>query len=149
MSTFFDGHSDDNDGAFIEIRFNDILPDKHPVRFIKEFIEILDISKFEEKYNVGESKSGRPPKEIRMMLGVILYAIYSRIYSARKMEIATYTIADFWIFTHKKRISHDTISKFIITHEKDVVAVFLETITLAESNNLLDFKALFEDGFPM
>lgn len=149
MSTFFDGHSDDNDGAFIEIRFNDILPDKHPARFIKEFIEILDISKFEEKYNVGEGKSGRPPKEIRMMLGVILYAIYSRIYSARKMEVATYTIADFWIFTHKRKISHDTISKFIITHEKDIVAVFLETITLAESNHLLDFKALFEDGFPM
>ncbi|MCK4908141.1 MAG: transposase [Spirochaetes bacterium] len=149
MARYFDEPDENDDGAFISIRFNDIIPQHHPAQYIKRFISLVDISEFEKKYKIGAGKVGRPPKSIRLMLGVILYAIYSRIYSAHKIDTATYTYSDFWFFTHKKRISHDKISKFIIKHEKEIMNIFLETIVLAEKNNLLNFEALFQDGFFM
>jgi transposase len=147
MARYFDGPNDEDDGAFEIIRYNEILPENHPARYIKKFVENIDITKFTEKYKVGLGKKGRAPKKILLMLGVILYAIHSRIYSARRIDKATYTYADFWIFTHKKRISHDKISDFIIKHEKEMKDIFLETILLAEKNDLLSFNALYMDGF--
>ncbi len=66
----------------------------HPVRYIK-IISFVDIPKFEKKYKIGAGKVGRSLKSIRLMLGVILYAIYSRIYSAHQIDMATYTYSDF------------------------------------------------------
>ena len=147
MASFFDGPKDYDDGAFIAIRFNDILPFNHPARYIKKFIENIDIERFKKKYAVGDGKKGRAPKDVKMMLGVILYALYCRIFSAHKIDYATYTYADFWIFTHKERISHDKISDFIICHEEDMMDIFIETIKLADENNLLNFEAIYQDGF--
>ena len=147
MASFFDDPNEYGDGAFITINFNEILPESHPAMLIHKFIESLVLNEFEKKYHVGSGKKGRPPKSIKMMLGVLLYAIYSRIYSAHQIDIATYTYSDFWIFTHKNRISHDTISKFINLHEKEIITVFLATIILAEKNDLLDFETLYQDGF--
>ncbi len=149
MAEYFDEPDENDDGAFVELRFSDIIPKNHPARYIKKFISLVDISKFEKKYKIGAGKVGRPPKSIRLMLGVILYAIYSRIYSAHQIDMATYTYSDFWFFTHRQRISHDKISKFIIMHEEDIINIFLETIVLAEKNDLLNFEALFQDGFFM
>lgn len=147
MANYFEGPNDEDDGGIEIIHYNEILPENHPARYIKKFVENIDITKFEQKYQVGYGQKGRAPKKIRLMLGIILYAIHSRIYSARRIDKATYTYADFWIFTHKKRISHDKISDFIIQHEKEMKDVFLETILLAEKNELLSFNALYMDGF--
>jgi len=84
-----------------------------------------------------------------MMLCIILYAIFSRIYSARKIDYATSNFSDFWFFTHKNRISHDKISDFIILHKDNILTLFLATITLAEKNKLLSFGNLYHDGFLM
>jgi transposase len=81
------------------------------------------------------------------LLKVVLYAIYCRIYSARRIDYATANYADFWFFTHGERISHDKISDFVAMHGDDIHPVFLETIGLASRNDLLDFSALYEDGF--
>ena len=147
MSRYFDEPDECDDGAFVTIRFNSMLREDHPAMLIKRFISTLDLSEFKKRYKVGPNKKGRPPKGIRMMLGVLLYAIYCRIYSAHQIDYATHSYSDFWVFTHKKRISHDKISDFINLHEDEILNVFLETIILADRNNLLDFEVLFQDGF--
>lgn len=147
MAEYYDEINESNDGAFITIRFDDILPANHEARYIKKFIDTLDITEFHNKYKVGPGQKGRSPKGIKMMLGVILYAIYSRIHSAHQIDKATYTYSDFWIYTHKKRISHDKISDFINIHSEEIQKLFLETIVLAKKNNLLNFEALYQDGF--
>lgn len=147
MASYFDEPDACDDGAFIEIRFDDILPANHPANLIKKFVSTIDLSSFMKKYQVGHGQVGRPPKGIRMVLGVLLYAIYCRIYSAHKIDKATYSYSDFWIFTHKNRISHDKISQFLNFHEEEITNIFLETILLADKNKLLDFDALYQDGF--
>ncbi len=147
MARNFDETNDSSDGAFIEVRFKDILSPEHPAHYIKQFIKGIDVSPFETKYKVGPGQKGRAPKGITTMLGVILYAIFSRIYSARHIDYATYNYSDFWIFTHKKRISHDKISDFINMHKEDLKLIFSETIALAEKNKLLSFEVLYQDGF--
>jgi transposase len=147
MSNHFSGPQACEDGAFISIRYRDIVPDNHPVRYIDTFIEGINITSFQSHYKVGAGMKGRSPKDVRLLLKVILYALFCRIYSARKIDYATEHYADFWFFTHGERISHDKISDFIIKHSEDIHLVFLETIGLASHNELLDFSALYEDGF--
>lgn len=147
MAETYNKFRSDDDGSFISIHFEQILPENHPAKFIRKFIETVNINRFEEKYKVGQGKIGRSPYDIRMMLCIILYGIYVRIYSAHKMEYATENYSDFWIFTHKNKISHDKISNFINLHAEEIYTIFLETIILAEKNNLLNFKALYQDGF--
>lgn len=147
MAKHFNEVRDYDDGAFITVRFNDILLPNHKARYIKKFIERLDITEFERRYKVGVGIKGRSPKGIRMMLGVILYGMYTRIYSGHQLEKASYSYADFWIFTHRERISHDKTSDFINLHKEEIKEVFLETILLAENNKLLSFDALYVDGF--
>lgn len=147
MATFFSGPNKGDDADFRPVRYRDMLPLDHPVRYIEKFIETLDVSPFEKRYKVGKGLQGRAPKKIRMMLGVVLYAIYRRIYSARQIEYGTEHQADFWFFTYGTRISHDKISDFINLHENEVHKVFLETIILAQKNDLLDFKGVYQDGF--
>ena len=95
MASYFDEPDSCDDGAFIQVRFDDILPVNHPANLIKKFLSTIDLSPFIEKYQVSHGQAGRPPKGIRMMLGVLLYGIYSRIYSAHKLDKATYSYSDF------------------------------------------------------
>jgi transposase len=147
MANHFSGPSACDDGALIQIRFRDLVPENHPVRYIDRFIETIDVNSFQNRYKVGNGLKGRAPKDVRLLLKVILYAIFCRIYSARKIDYATANYADFWFFTHQERISHDKISDFLMVHAEDIHPIFLETISLASRNDLLDFSALYEDGF--
>lgn len=147
MASYFDMPNDCDDGEFRTIRYNDLLSPEHPAQLIKRFLQDLDVSRFETRYKVGDGQKGRSPKGIRMMLGVILYGLYSRIYSAHKIDYATENYSDFWIFTHGRRISHDKISGFVNLHEEEIKDVFLETILLAQKNKLLNFEGIYQDGF--
>lgn len=147
MATGFDKHEDA--GTFMTVYFDKILPQDHPARFIKKFVAHIDINNFKNKYETGPGKAGRPPKDVRMMLGIILYAIFKRIYSAHQIEYATEHFADFWLFSCAKKISHDKISRFLNKHADDIHAVFLETIFLASKNDLISFEGLYIDGFYM
>lgn len=147
VASFFDGPDKCDDRAFMQIRFRDLVPQDHPVRYIDRFIDGIDIAPFELRYKVGSGKKGRAPKDIHLILKVILYALYCRIYSARKIDYSTEHYGDFWFFTHGQRVSHDKISDFINIHGDEIHPIFLETINLASKNDLLDFSALYEDGF--
>ncbi|MCP4651847.1 MAG: hypothetical protein GY858_00460 [Candidatus Omnitrophica bacterium] len=147
MANYFDSPDLCADGEFRTIHYRSLLPEEHPARYIDRFVSGLDVSSFEARYKVGPGQKGRAPKDTKLMLKVILYAIFSRMYSAHRIDYATEHYADFWLFTYGKRISHDKISDFINKHEDDIHAVFLETIYLAHKNNLLDFSALYQDGF--
>ncbi len=147
MASFFDGPNHCDDADFRPIRYRTAIPEYHPVRVLELFVASIDIGVFEKHYKVGEGRKGRPPKEIRMMLSVLLYAIYSRIYSARRIDEATQYQADFWFLTGGQRISHDKISDFVNEHEEELHTVFLQSIYLAHKNELLDFNGLYQDGY--
>lgn len=147
MANHFNIPNASDDGKLTVIRYRDLLPNDHPARYIERFISDMDVSSFEARYKVGPGQKGRAPKGIRTMLGVILYGLYCRKYSARKIDYATEHHADFWFFTLGGRISHDKITEFMNLHGADIHKVFLETITLAQTNGLLNFKSLYMDGF--
>ena len=137
MASYFDEPDEYGSGAFVTIDFNSMLREDHPAMLIKKFISTVNIKPFKKRYKVGRGKKGRAPKGIRMMIGLILYGMYSRIYSAHKIDYASYSYSDFWIFTHKQRISHDKVSDFLNMHGDQLISVFLETIVLSEKNDYL------------
>lgn len=54
MAEFFDKPNYEDDGAFITVRFNDILQPNHPAHFIKRFLESIDLKSFEKRYIAGK-----------------------------------------------------------------------------------------------
>lgn len=50
MANYFEGPNDEDDGGIEIIHYNEILPENHPARYIKKFVENIDITKFEQKY---------------------------------------------------------------------------------------------------
>lgn len=147
MANHFKTIDKNDDGAIRTIRYRALLPDDHPARYIERFISGVDITPFESRYKVGAGQVGRAPMDVRIMLCVILYAIYCRKYSARKIEYATENYSDFWFFTQGKRISHDKITEFLNLHMDDVRPIFCDTVILAHQNKLLNFEGLHIDGF--
>jgi hypothetical protein len=147
MANHFKTIDKNDDGAIRVIRYREILPDSHPARYIERFISGVDLTPFESRYKVGEGQVGRAPMDVRIMLGVILYGIYCRLYSARKIDHATENYSDFWFFTQGQRISHDKITEFLHLHMDDVKPIFRDTVILAHQNKLLNFEGLHIDGF--
>jgi transposase len=147
MANHFDAPNRIADSDFRTIRYRDIISKDHPVRLIEQFVNGLDVSRFEQRYKVGDGQKGRAPKDIKMMLSVLLHGLYSRLYSAHKIDRATQEQADFWFLTNGERISHDKISDFVAMHGDEIYKVFLATIELAHRNQLLDFGTLYQDGF--
>jgi len=64
----------------------DWVPPTHPARFIREFVDALDLTACGIRWATGEG--GRPAYASRLLLNVWLYGYYEGVRSCRKLEKA-------------------------------------------------------------
>ncbi len=64
----------------------DWVPTDHPARFLREFVEQLDLSTL--GFAMPVAVEGRPPCHPSLLLKIWLYGYYHRIRSTRKLETA-------------------------------------------------------------
>jgi transposase len=64
----------------------DWVPADHPARFLREFVEQLDLSTL--GFAMPVAVEGRPPYHPSLLLKIWLYGYYHRIRSTRKLETA-------------------------------------------------------------
>src|SRR5215470_5286444 len=90
------------------IQVSEALPEEHLARFVVQVISLLDLESIYRQYaNVG-GKAIAP----EVLLGLLVYGYASGVFSARKIERATYERLPFQFVAGGLHPDHDTIANF-------------------------------------
>lgn len=116
----------------------------HPARFIREFVELLDIK--ELGFKVEDNEEGRPYYSSDVLLKVWLYGYFNRIRSPRQLEKMTKENHPMiWLVT-MHRPDHNTLWRFWRDNNKAIKKLFKETVNTAINLKLVSFVLGAVDG---
>lgn len=124
-------------------RLDDALPPEHVVRLLDEILGRMDWSRFEARYH---GRAGQPPIHPRVLAGVLLYGLWTRLRSSRALEEALQVRLDFRWLAEGRAIDHSTLSEFRRRHSAELKALFVQVCQVARELKLLSLELLGFDG---
>lgn len=124
-------------------RLEEAIPRAHAVRLLDDILSRLDWSGFEAKYHVHR---GQPAIHPRIVAGVILYGLLTRIRSSRALEEALHVRLDFRWLAEGRTIDHSTLSEFRRKHPLELKDLFVKMGLLAREMGWLSLDLLAFDG---
>jgi transposase len=123
------------------------VPANHPVRFVRDFVDALDLPKLGIADPAAEE--GRPPYGPDLLLKVWLYGYMDRIRSTRRLEKACLEVMPFLWLTGNLHPDHNTLWRFFNSHRKVLPALFKELVKMAAEAKLVGFVLHALDGTKM
>ena len=118
------------------------LPEDHLARFVVEVIGKLDLSELVRQY-AGRGSNAHHPA---VLLGLLIYGYSSGVFSARKIERATYDSVAFRYVAANTHPDHDTIATFRQRFLPQVKALFVQVLVLAREMKCLKLGNIALDG---
>lgn len=107
----------------------DWVPADHPARFLREFVEQLDLPAL--GFAMPVAVEGRPPYHPSLLLKIWLYGYYQRIRSTRKLEVACREHLSLLWLTGLIQPDHNSLWRFWRDNQKALRAVFKQTVQVA------------------
>ena len=120
----------------------DYLPDDHLARFVVDIVEQLDLSGLSAAY----SGRGSRPYHPVMLVTLLFYGYATGVFSSRKLEQATYDSIPFRYICANTNPDHDTISSFRQRFLKELEALFVEILMVAQAMGLVKLGTVSLDG---
>lgn len=122
----------------------DWVEPNHPARFIREFVELLDIKGI--GFKVADNEEGRPYYSSELLLKVWLYGYFSRVRSSRQLEKMTRENQPMiWLVTMEQP-DHNTLWRFWKSNKEQIKQLFKETVKTAIKLELVSFVIGAVDG---
>jgi transposase len=122
----------------------DWIAEDHPARFIREFVNQLDLK--ELGFKVDDNEEGRPYYSTDMLLKIWLYGYFNRIRSPRQLEKqCKENISVIWL-TGMNYPDHNTIWRFWKLNKSKFREVFKQSVTIAKQLGLIDMTLNALDG---
>jgi len=122
----------------------DWVPEDHPVRFIREFVDSMDLEGM--GFRERESEEGRPNYSNDMLLKIWLYGYFERIYSTRSLEKACKIQLPLIWLTGMHYPDHNTLWRFFRNNRKVIKKVFVHSVKVALRGNLVGLVLQAVDG---
>lgn len=122
----------------------ELVPQGHPVRIVKQVVDEVDVRPINRKYKGGGASSFHP----RLMLKLLVYGYLTNTYSSRKLEEqAQQNIHFMWLLGMKKP-DHNTINRFRSEKLSGVLKqIFSQIVLLLQQEGIVSLKeAVFTDG---
>ena len=120
----------------------DWLPENHLARFVVEIVERIDLGKLTTAYRGRGSDAYHPA----MMVTLLFYGYATGVFSSRKLERATYDSVAFRYVAANEHPDHDTIATFRKRFLKELSALFVEILSVAQQMGLLKLGKVSLDG---
>jgi transposase len=117
---------------------------EHPVRFVSDFVDALDVAELGIKDPQGEV--GRPPVAADVLLKVWLYGFTQRVRSTRKLERSCREVMPFMWLTYPDPPDHNTIWRFFRDNRKVLPKLFKKLMAAAAEAELISFALHALDG---
>ena len=132
-----------NQTILLPYSFDDLIPEKHPVRVIDQVVNSLNIQPLLKAY----SKEGNPGYHPKMLLKVMLYGYMTNIYSSRKIELALRENINFMWLSSMTIVDHNTINRFRSDKLKDSFKeIFKQVVLMLANEGLVTLKNIYTDG---
>lgn len=116
----------------------------HPARFIREFVEAVDLRQMEVSWAKGEN--GRPAYAAQLLLKVWLYGYFERIRSSRRLEKACRDHLGFIWLAGMHAPDHNTLNNFFRANKKGLRNLFKKTVRVAVEADMVGFVLHAVDG---
>lgn len=120
------------------------IPKDHPVRFIRAFVDSLDLQSlgFKER----KCEDGRPNYSSNLLLKVWLYGYFEKTYSSRALEKACKKDLPLIWLTGLNYPDHNTIWRFFQNNQQVLKHVFSQSVRIAVKGNLVSLALQAVDG---
>ncbi len=122
----------------------DWVPAEHPVRFLREFVEALDLAALGLALPVGEQ--GRPPYAPSLLLKIWLYGYYMRIRASRKLEAACREVLPLVWLCGLLAPDHNSLWRFWKANRQALRGVFKQTVQVAVRTGCVGLALQALDG---
>ena len=126
------------------VALEDFVPKDHPARFIRAFVESLDLKALGFAQRIA--KEGRPSYSADLMLSIWLYGFFMKIRSSRNLEKACMdSVGMIWL-TGMNYPDHNSIWRFFKKNREAIKKVFKQSVLLANSMELVGMVLHAVDG---
>jgi transposase len=122
----------------------DWVPADHPARFIRDFVDALDLEDLE--FKARRSERGRPNYALDLLLKVWLYGYFNRIRSTRELERACHEHLSLIWLTGMKYPDHNTLWRFLRNNPEAIRKAFAAGVQVAASSGLVGMVLHALDG---
>src|SRR3954454_7636451 len=124
------------------VRLRDCVPETHLARFVADLVGQLDLSAFYARYG---PRGGRPYAP-DLLLSLLFYGYATGVFSARKIEAATYDQVAFRFLAGHPHPDHDTLAHFRVSFLDLLPDVFTQLLLLAQAAGVLRLGTISLDG---
>ena len=125
-------------------RLEDLLPSDHPARFLRTFVDLLDLD--ELGFRPSPGNDGRPHYANSMKLKIWLYGYFRRLYSTRQLEDGCQNDLGLLFLTGLHYPSHSTLWSFFDLNREAIRELFISVTETALKAGLIGFTLHALDG---
>lgn len=122
----------------------DWVPADHPARFIREFVDQLDLG--ELGFVMPAATEGRPPYAPSLLLKIWLHGYFHRIRSTRKLECACREELSLVWLTGLIQPDHNSLWRFWRDNKKALRQIFKQTVQVAAGTGAVGLVLQALDG---
>ena len=124
------------------VRLGDCLPADHLAHFIVDIIAQLALAPLYARYG----KRGGAPYAPEILLGLLVYAYATGVFSSRKIEQACKETAAFRFLAGNLSPDHDTIAAFRKQFLPELQGLFVQVLLFAQETGVLHLGNISLDG---